>query len=879
MLGYLTSRPGRIGAIVAFTLVAAVVIPAAPALAVTGEGCPNEQVRDESNVNFTTGQPYSAGLPECRAYEMVSPPEKGGSNAETGEEVGPEGIGTRSFPAAADGDAVSFTSQNAFGDAENAIIGGVGASQDSYVARRGTLGWTTSSMLPPRSLITLPQAPIGDASPEAFATLESCGNQTANNENIPAGNVLCALRESEGSPWVSTPLYSNSTGHSFGRPGSYDKLVYAGGSSDLSHVVFESKEGEEGGAFLQPDISHGGHGIYEVSGLGGLTPKLSLVNVDNAGAEIGPEDANAKVGGSSLSKSSASSSYQAISSDGSTVYFTSTPVGGVPTIFARINEASTVAISNPSPSQCTTCTSTPEPAVFEGASADGSKAFFITKQPLVNGDEGGTGTGMDLYEYDFNNPAGKNLVQLSAGGAGDLTLGSGAEVQGVVRISSDGSHIYFVAKGVLTTVPNGVGEVAQAGADNLYAVDTNTDETKFVAELCSNASSSGAITDPECPTTLDATHNDSLLWGQIISIVGAAGTISGRHSQTPSNGRYLAFTTYARLISAGPEADSNEAQQVYRYDSQTGHLIRISIGEPAFPASQNGNTPGMNARIAASVDEDQNGSNIGAHANANDWNRQINEDGTEILFATPASLQADDVNTGTENPSCEGGTGCDVYEWHECEGGACEDGMAGEVHMITPGHDLTSGDTDSGAASMSASGSDIFFFTGTPLVGQDGDSLVDLYDARVDGGYPAPTPETSCTGEACLGTQSPAPTFGAPSTVTFTGGANLAPPKPKSVTPPPVGSVKVLGRSLHGTTITLKVATPAKGRILASGSDVRTVKRSVSKSGTYVLKLALTSSGKASLGKHQRLKLKIKMAFTPTSGEASSAAVTITVRT
>ena len=112
MLGYLTSRPGRIGAIVAFTLVAAVVIPAAPALAATGEGCPNEQVRDESNVNFITGQPYSAGLPECRAYEMVSPPEKGGSDAETGDEVGPGGIGTSSLPAAADGDAVSFTSQH-----------------------------------------------------------------------------------------------------------------------------------------------------------------------------------------------------------------------------------------------------------------------------------------------------------------------------------------------------------------------------------------------------------------------------------------------------------------------------------------------------------------------------------------------------------------------------------------------------------------------------------------------------------------------------------------------------------------------------------------------------------------------------------------------
>lgn len=45
----------------------------APSLA--AESCPNEQLRAESNVNPATGEPYSAQLPECRAYELVSPPE------------------------------------------------------------------------------------------------------------------------------------------------------------------------------------------------------------------------------------------------------------------------------------------------------------------------------------------------------------------------------------------------------------------------------------------------------------------------------------------------------------------------------------------------------------------------------------------------------------------------------------------------------------------------------------------------------------------------------------------------------------------------------------------------------------------------------------
>ncbi len=49
-------------------------------------------------------------------------------------------------------------------------------------------------------------------------------------------------------------------------------------------------------------------------------------------------------------------------------------------------------------------------------------------------------------------------------------------------------------------------------------------------------------------------------------------------------------------------------------------------------------------------------------------------------------------------------------------------------------------------ADASASGNDVFFFTDQPLVGQDQDSLVDVYDARVGGGIAAQSP--SVTGGA-----------------------------------------------------------------------------------------------------------------------------------
>jgi len=49
----------------------------------------------------------------------------------------------------------------------------------------------------------------------------------------------------------------------------------------------------------------------------------------------------------------------------------------------------------------------------------------------------------NLYEYDFNRPEGEKLALLSPDA-------EPAKVEGVVRISPDGSHVYFVAQGVLT---------------------------------------------------------------------------------------------------------------------------------------------------------------------------------------------------------------------------------------------------------------------------------------------------------------------------------------------------------------------------------------------------------------------------------------------
>ena len=54
-------------------------------------------------------------------------------------------------------------------------------------------------------------------------------------------------------------------------------------------------------------------------------------------------------------------------------------------------------------------------------------------------------------------------------------------------------------------------------------------------------------------------------------------------------------------------------------------------------------------------------------------------------------------------------------------------------------------------------GSDVLFSTTEQLVPQDSDTQEDIYDARVQGGFPALAQPAPCGSEACEGTPTQAP--------------------------------------------------------------------------------------------------------------------------
>ena len=161
----------------------------------------------------------------------------------------------------------------------------------------------------------------------------------------------------------------------------------------------------------------------------------------------------------------------------------------------RVDGSRTLEVSRPLSSECheVPCNGVEEQAAdrgateFQGSNEAGTRVFFTTTQSLVAQD---TDEKNDLYMANIGctdgegecEAAGKavtSLVQVSHGG-------EPAEVQGVVSIAPDGSHVYFVARGVLGSGANARGDAPVKGADNLYVYDsTSGGQPVFVTDLCS----------------------------------------------------------------------------------------------------------------------------------------------------------------------------------------------------------------------------------------------------------------------------------------------------------------------------------------------------------------------------------------------------------
>lgn len=718
-----------------------------------------------SIVGLASGSPV---FPQGRAYEMVSPPYKAGQSATA-----------TTFVAAPDGESVAFYSIGVFAESPAGL-----EAANGYVAHRGAGGWVTSPADVPAVLspITELLQPLDYSSDAAMSVSLVRFAPSGTITRIPSSEAFY-LREPDGTFIEASPRI-----HALNSDEPAPGLGYDSGSADLSHLIFGTK------ARLLPsdttDVSSSPSRLYEVDRAGGAPPSLRLVGVGNGGGVIDPY-CPVMLGAEGVS------AFHAVSRDGSQVVFTTnvepkeetrcdepakpgeSNAANPAEIFVRLNGSETLEVSKP---LSELCDEVPCPgakaratATFQGASEDGSKIFLTTTQPLVNADKDST---KDIYEAELGckpevvvcKPGFKEvtkLVLVSEGDSTDAKRGNGALVQGVVRISADGSHVYFVAKGVLTTSQNGLGQSAVAGAENLYVYDTSTLKTKFVAELCSGHKESGSQGGVEqCP----GSESDEALWG-----------VTDSHAaQDTSDGRFLVFDTYAQLIRTGPEADTNTAADVYRYDSLTRDIVRVSIGSDGYGSIDNS----FDALIAT-PSFFQTGLVFQQELNS----RAVTDDGSSVVFETSERLSPGAINGQR-----------DIYEWHE-----------GEIHLISGGQSPTS-DVN---PVITSSGRDVFFGTDQGLVAQDIDGAGDIYDARMGGGFPRELAPPACSGTGCQGVPPTPPVFATPSSVTFNGVGNFAVPSRLAVKRKTVKSKKVKKKhkaKKSGRAKGKKAAKSAKGR-------------------------------------------------------------------
>ena len=100
--------------------------------ATTPASCANEALRERQGVQY---------LPDCRAFELVSPAQKYGNDVIT-PDTGSYNNGDFAPTAAAGGDAVAFTSHGPFADAKSHPV------YSAYKAVRGADGWSTQNLMP-----------------------------------------------------------------------------------------------------------------------------------------------------------------------------------------------------------------------------------------------------------------------------------------------------------------------------------------------------------------------------------------------------------------------------------------------------------------------------------------------------------------------------------------------------------------------------------------------------------------------------------------------------------------------------------------------------------------------------------------------------------
>jgi len=467
--------------------------------------CPNDAVRSGPG----------ARLPDCRAYEMISPLEKEGGDVALWRARNALSSNLIEVHQSSDsGERFTYTAWTAFGDPEAAPF-----TSQYLAARDPGAGWESEAISPPRSELPVEATSAFARDFQLFSRdLCTAWVRLYSVSTLAAGAIEgypnLYRRENCGE---SPPFEALTTEKPAARAAAdYTQLRVLGASEDGSHTLFmaNGKLSSTGAPLLnKPDPL-----LYEHTPAG-----LRFVCILPSG-KASPRACSA---GTGVLFGVESSARNAISADGSRIFWTAhdgwADILGAPgPIYARIDGKETLEVSgavDPDPKH---------KAWYWTAADDGSKVIFAFD----------TGPFKDqLYEFDVETKA----ASLIAKG-----------VEGPLGASEDASRIYLASSEDL----DGAGPGAK-GAHNLYLYEAEGHSFTFVMALASeDVSRTDNARDPveEVPAQRSAA----------VTPDGLHATFTSVASPTPSG--------YDNLDAESGEPD----QEVYRYDAVAGELACVS---------------------------------------------------------------------------------------------------------------------------------------------------------------------------------------------------------------------------------------------------------------------------------------------------------------
>jgi hypothetical protein len=564
-------------------------------------------------------------------------------------------------------------------------------------------------------------------------------------------------------------------------------LEFLDATSDLSHVVFESKVGLTAAA---PSAA----GLYEWQ----AGAALALVSVLPDGM---PAPDEPSVIEPSLGDGGGLNARDAISSDGTRVFW-SEDVSFVPErLYLRDTQTGETIQVNAAQGQGSTEPGggggvLPEPAEggqevhFQSASSDGSRVFFTDTARLSeesSQEPTGEESPADLYEFEMTSGPGEALRGRLSDLTPDSTAGSADVLNVIPGSSEDGSVLYFIANGVLAPgatpgecARNPETQAPPAGATcDLYVSEPDPEdpgqrETRFIAAL---------------------SYLDAADWGAGLAGSGTASNLppsqdlSAVTASVSPNGRYLAFMS-ERSLTGYDNRDVVSGQpdeEVFLYDADSGRLVCASCNPNT---ESEGDGQGFK-RPQGVFDTQLSGEGFGLLVDRPEiwkerwlagslpgWAFNITGGGPSALYQ-PRYLSdsgrlffdsPDDLVPAAENHKE------DVYEYEPEGVGSCRF-SSGCIGLISSG----SSSEESAFLDASETGNDVFFMTAAQLVPADDDQAFDIYDAHVcSESSPCHASQLSSaqeceTSQTCKGTpQAQAQVQATPASATVSGPGNLA---------------------------------------------------------------------------------------------------------